>query len=974
MTHQRLPLPQVDIAALAAALRTRLAGEVLFDAGSRAVYATDSSNYRQVPIGVVFPKTLDDLVAAVSTCREFDAPVLMRGAGTSLCGQTCNVAVVLDVSRHLTRVLAVDPVERTAIVEPGVVCDTLRAAAEEHGLTFGPDPSTHSRCTLAGMVGNNSCGAHSVMAGKTVDNVEALEILTYDGLRMWVGATTPDELAHIVAQGGRRGEIYAQLQSLRDSCAPRVRSGFPAIRRRVSGYNLDALLPEHGFHVARALVGTEGTCAVVLQVKVRLVDSPPARVLAVLGYDDIYTAGDRTRFVMEHRPVALEGLDTSIVEDLGRKGLLAENIALLPQGGGWLMVEIGERSPAQALARAERLVDAERDAGFLRDARVYSGAEQHRLWAVREVGAGAGNGVPGVREEPYAGWEDAAVDPARVGDYLREFRALLDRYGYRSSLYGHFGDGCIHGRITFDMRSREGLAAMRSFMQEATDLVVRYGGSISGEHGDGQARAEFLPRMYGPEIMEAFRRFKAIWDPANRMNPGKVVDAYRVDENLKYDPHYQPLVVATHFSFRSDFGSFAHAAERCMGVAKCRNTRGGVMCPSYRVTGEEKYSTRGRARLFGELFRGEVLQDLWASTEVKEALDLCFSCKSCKSECPAQVDMATYKAEFLAHHYETHPRPRHAYSMGLIHRWARLASLAPRLVNLFNSAPGLRTLARSIAGFAPQRSIPRFANQTFTAWFRRRQQPPARGIRVMLWPDTFNNHFHPETAIAATRVLEAHGCTVVLPKTHLCCGRALYDFGMLEQARKLLTQILESLRDEIDAGTPIIGLEPACVSVFKDELPNLFPDDPNAHRLAAQVVYFSDFLQSRPAPPTTITGLQALVHGHCHHKAVLGMGGEMELLARLGVAARPIESGCCGMAGSVGFRPETYELSVKAAELDLLPAIRASQPEELIVASGFSCREQVDQLSSRTAVHVAEVAARALGLQPAQRRPGQRQG
>jgi FAD/FMN-containing dehydrogenase/Fe-S oxidoreductase len=963
MKIEKLPTREIEAASLAARLSERIAGDVGFDAGSRALYASDSSNYRQVPIGVVFPKTLEDIVETVAVCREFNAPVLMRGAGTSLCGQTCNVAVVLDVSRYLTRVICVDPRERTAIVEPGVVCDALRAAAEQHGLTFGPDPATHSRCTLGGMVGNNSCGAHSVMAGKTVENIEALEILTYDGERMWVGATPQAELERLIAAGGRRGAIYARLKKLRDEHAERVRSQFPNIRRRVSGYNLDELLPENGFNVARALVGSEGTCAVVLQVKTKLVDSPPVRVLVVLGYDDIFVAGDRAPFVMEHRPIALEGLDTSIIEDLGKKGLLKENISLLPEGGGWLMVEIGAQTQVEATERAERLIQAEIAAGFARGSRFYPGAEQHKVWAVREVGAGAGNGVPGVLEEPYAGWEDAAVDPERVGGYLREFSALLKRYGYRSSLYGHFGDGCIHGRITFQMRTRSGLDEMRSFMQEAADLVVKYGGSISGEHGDGQARAEFLPRMYSPEMMQAFRDFKRIWDPLNRMNPGKVIDAFKVDENLKYDPTYRPLKVETRFSFKSDFGSFAHAAERCVGVAKCRNNRGGVMCPSYRVTGDEKHSTRGRIRLFGELFRGEVLKGMWANEEVKEALDLCFSCKSCKSECPAQVDMATYKAEFLSHYYESHPRPRHAIAMGLIHRWARFASYAPAAVNFMNSAPGLRSIAKRLAGFAPQRSIPRFARQTFTEWFERRASRAWGNIRVILWPDTFNNHFHPQTAIAATRVLEAYGCVVALPPTRVCCGRALYDFGMLDQARKQLLQIILSLKDEIAAGTPIVGLEPACVSVFKDELPNLFPDDPAAKRLSAQVVYFSDFLAVLRPPARALPKLRALVHGHCHHKAVIGMAGEMELLKNLGVEAKAIDSGCCGMAGSVGFRPETYQLSVKAAELDLLPAVRNAAPEEMVVTSGFSCREQVDQLSPRKGIHVAEAAARALGLE-----------
>jgi FAD/FMN-containing dehydrogenase/Fe-S oxidoreductase len=959
---ERIPFVDANAAALAARLRSVVSGEVRFDAGARALYAADSSNYRQVPIGVVVPRSIDDVIAAVAACREFDAPILMRGAGSSLAGQTCNVAVVLDVSRYLNRIVAIDPQARSAIVEPGVICDALREAAEQHGLTFGPDPATHSRCTLGGMIGNNSCGAHSVMAGKTVENVEALEILTYDGERMWVGATPEEELQRRIAAGGRSGEIYAALERLRDRYGERVRAEFPRLRRRVSGYNLEELLPENGCNVARALVGTEGTCAIVLHAKVRLVASPPARVLVVLGYDDMFVAGDRTPRILEHQPVALEGLDTCIIEDLGKKGLLREDIALLPRGGGWLMVEIGAETVAEATERAQRLIAQELAAGFARDSRFYPGPEQKRVWAVREVGAGSGNAVPGQREEPYAGWEDAAVEPAHVGDYLRDFSALLDKYGYRSSLYGHFGDGCIHGRVTFDMRTRRGLDAMRSFMQEATDLVVKYGGSISGEHGDGQARAEFLPRMYGAEIMQAFRDFKSIWDPLNRMNPGKVVDAYKMDENLKIDPGYRPIEVKTRFSFDADFGSFAHATERCMGVAKCRNTAGGVMCPSFRVTQEEKHSTRGRVRLLGELFRGETLDGLWTNEDVKEALDLCLACKSCKSECPVQVDMATYKAEFLSHYHETRPRPRQARSMGQIHRWARLASIAPGLVNAINRTPGLSAVSKRWAGVAPERTLPRFAPQPFTTWFRKRA-PDERGKqRVLLWPDTFNNYFHPETAIAATAVLEAAGCTVDIPRRALCCGRPLYDFGLLDQARQQLAEIMQVLAAEIEAGTPIVALEPACVSVFKDELLNLFPRDAAARKLSAQVVYFSDFLQRDAELPTARTPFGARVHGHCHHKAVIGMGAEMALLRKLGLQAQPIEAGCCGMSGAFGLRPETYALSVKAAELELLPAVRSAPAADMIIASGFSCREQIEQLSARKALHAAEAAAIALDL------------
>ena len=950
-----------DAQELARALTAAISGEVQFDTGSRALYSTDSSNYRQVPIGVVVPRSTDDLVTAVALCRKHDAPLLMRGAGTSLCGQACNVAVVLDTSRYLTRVLEIDAQAQTALVEPGVVCDVLRDAAERHGLTFGPDPATHSRCTLGGMIGNNSCGAHSVMAGKTVENIEALEILTYDGLRMWVGPTGEAELEDIIRAGGRRGEIYAGLKRLRDRYAGLIRGRFPKIRRRVSGYNLDELLPENGFNVARALVGTEGTCAVVLAARAKLVHSPPQRVLVVLGYENIYVAADRTLAILEHSPVALEGLDFAMIDDLRRKGLLLHDIALLPAGGAWLLAELGAPTQQQAEEQAARLIDAERAAGHTVEARLYPApAQQKRVWGIREVGAGASNAVPGEKTETYAGWEDAAVDPARLGDYLRAFRKLLDQFGYRAALYGHFGDGCIHGRITFDFRSEQGVAAFREFCRQATELVIEYGGSISGEHGDGQARAEFLPQMYGPELMQAFEQFKAVWDPGNRMNPGKVVHPYRVDENLKHGLDYRPLEPKTHFSFAADFGSFAHASARCVGVAKCRNQHSGTMCPSFRVTQDEQHSTRGRIRLLNEMLRGEVIDDLWDSAAVKQALDLCFACKGCKNDCPVQVDMATYKAEFLSHYYERHARPRQAYSMGLVHRWARLAAVAPRLVNVLTQTPGMSTIAKKLAGLAQQRAIPKFAAEPYTRWFARRHARAAAGPRVILWPDTFNNYFHPQTAIAATQVLEAAGFAVSLPAGKLCCGRPLYDFGMLERARVQLRAIMQAMEADIRAGTPIVGLEPACVSVFRDELLNLFPDDELALKLSRQTFMFAEFLLKHGNWSPRPLGRQAIVHGHCHQKSVLGMQAESELLVRLGVKFKLLDAGCCGMAGSLGFKPEHYDISIKAGELALLPAVRQAPADTLVIANGYSCREQVVQCTGRSALHIADVAGMAL--------------
>jgi FAD/FMN-containing dehydrogenase/Fe-S oxidoreductase len=965
-------LPDAETAALAAELARRLRGEVRFDAGSRALYATDASNYRQVPIGVVVPRDAEDVVEAVAVCRRFGAPFLSRGGGTSLAGQCCNVAVVCDFSRHLHRILELDPEGRRARVEPGVVLDDLRAAAEAHHLTFGPDPATHDHCTLGGMIGNNSCGVHSVMAGKTEENVLELEVLTYDGLRMTVGKTPDEELARRIDGGGRRGEIYARLRALRDRYAGLIRRRYPDIPRRVSGYNLPQLLPENGFDLAKALVGSEGTCVTVLAATLRLVASPPSRTLLVLGYPDVFQAGDHVPEVLRHGPVGLEGIDDRLVDAVRRKGLRAASPDLLPPGGGWLLVELGGEDRAESEARARALMSALAEGGEPPAMRlVADSGEARRIWKVRESGLAATARSPGERDA-WEGWEDSAVPPERVGAYLRALRALYDRYGYTGALYGHFGQGCIHTRTDFDLATAPGVAKYRAFVHEAADLVLSFGGSLSGEHGDGQSRAELLPKMFGPELVEAFREFKSIWDPEWKMNPGKVVDPYRLDENLRLGPGYRPPRLATRFRFPGDDeGSFARATLRCVGVGDCRREHHGTMCPSYRATREERHSTRGRARLLFEMLEGDSLAGGWRDEHVKEALDLCLSCKACKGECPMHVDMATYKAEFLSHYYQGRLRPRSAYAFGLVPWWARLASRAPRLANLATQTPGFARLAKAAAGMAPERRVPAFASQTFTRWFARRRPPLAAAerqgrTRVLLWPDTFSNHFQPEVARAALEVLEAAGFEVAIPPRPLCCGRPLYDYGMLGLARRQLRKVLAALASEIAAGTPVVGLEPSCVAVFRDEMLGLLPEDEDARRLSRQTYLLSELLAERASrwrPPELdpMRGRHAVVQTHCHQRAILGVDAEESLLQRLGLDYELLDAGCCGMAGAFGFEAgERYEVSVACGERALLPAVRRAAPETLVVADGFSCREQIAQETGRHALHLAEVLRLAL--------------
>ena len=927
----RTAIPDGDVKALESELRKRIRGEVRFDAGSRALYATDGSNYRQVPIGVVVPRTTEDVVETLAACRRFGAPVLSRGGGTSLAGQCCNVAVIMDFSKYINRVLDIEARKSLATVQPGCVLDDMREAAGKSGLTFGPDPATHRHNTLGGMLGNNSCGIHSLISAKhglgvrTSDNTHELEVLTYDGARFRVGETPPDELERIIRAGGRRGEIYSRMKALRDRYADAIRRNYPKLPRRVSGYNLNELLPENNFHVARALVGSEGTLVTILEATLRLVPNPKARTLLVLGYPDVYSAGDHVTEILPLKPTGLEGIDHLLLEYYRRKGEEAANMKLLPDGKGFLLVEFGGDSKEDTDGQARRCMEMLKKKPHPPSMHLYDDKEEEeKLWKVRESALGATAFVPN-KPDMWPGWEDSAVPPEQVGDYLRDLRKLFDKYGYDPSLYGHLGQGCIHCRVDFDLYTDEGIRQWRSFMNEAADLVVRHGGSLSGEHGDGQARAELLPRMFGEEVVQAFRDFKSIWDPEWKMNPGKVVDPYPIASNLRLGTDYNPPQPPTHFQYPDDQGAFSRAALRCVGVGKCRNHGGQTMCPSYMVTREEKDSTRGRARLLWEMLNGEVLTDGWKSEAVKDALDLCLACKGCKNDCPVNVDMATYKAEFLSHYYEGRLRPRHAYAMGWINRWAELASLAPDLANFFSQTPGLSALAKFLGGIDQRRHMPRFARQTFKEWFRRRTPRNQDAPPVVLWPDTFNNYLTPEAAKAAVEVLEAAGRQVWVPRANLCCGRPLYDFGMLDQAKAYLRDILQTLRPQIQAGVPVVGLEPSCVAVFRDELNGLFPHDKDAMRLSKQTFLLSEFL-NREVEDYRLPRLErkALVHFHCHHKSVLGKKDEEELLKKMGLDYSAPEDGCCGMAGSFGFEAGHghYDVSVACGERVLLPAVR----------------------------------------------------
>ncbi|MFE1360925.1 FAD-binding and (Fe-S)-binding domain-containing protein [Streptomyces harbinensis] len=968
----------LDLRSLEAELRQRVDGEIRFDPGSRGAYATDASNYRQVPIAVVVPRTVDAGAEAVAVCAAHGAPVLSRGGGTSLAGQCTNVAVVLDWSKYCHRLVSVDAEARTCVVEPGIALDELNRGLEPYGLKFGPKPATHTHCTLGGMIGNNSCGASAQRYGKTVDNVRRLEVLTYGGCRLWAGPTDEGRYAEILAGGGEMARLYRGARELAERYADDIRAGFPDIPRRVSGYNLDSLLPEKGFDLARALVGSESTLVTVLRAELDLVPIEAADALVVLGYPDICAAADDVPRLLAHcEPLQLEALDDRMAQLMREERVHTESLSLLPAGDSWLFVQLGGDSKEDADARVDALL-----AGLglsADDPRVAISDDtdrEQRFLQAREAGLGVTARPPDGRET-WEGWEDSAVAPERLGDYLRDLKALFAEFGYdHPSLYGHFGHGCVHTRIPFGLKNARGVAGFRDFLARAADLVHAYGGSLSGEHGDGQARGELLVRMFGERLVGAFTEFKALFDPDDRMNPGKIVSPDRttgphpVDGELRLGPHWQPHETPEqHFDYPEDAHSFRRSVMRCVGIGNCRSHRGGVMCPSYRATGEEEHSTRGRARLLFEMLGGHAdsaITDGWRSTAVRDALDLCLACKGCKSDCPTGVDMATYKAEFLSHHYAGRPRPAAHYALGWLPVWARAAQVSPRTVNALLHAPGLARLGKRLAGVTAERPAPLFAEESFLAWWRRRAAPepePGDPRAVVLWPDTFSTYFHPHVLQAAVAVLEHAGLRVAVPHRPVCCGLTWISTGQLDRARRVLRSTVDTLRPWLAAGTPIVGLEPSCTAVFRADAPEMFSQNEDVQRLAQSTVTLSEALLHRTPDGWRLPRLDrgALVQTHCHQHAILGQDPDREVMRRVGIDAEIPDSGCCGLAGNFGFERGHHAVSMACAERVLLPAVRRAPADALVLADGFSCRTQIDQADTgRRAMHLAE--ALALGL------------
>ena len=936
-----------------AALRTSLVGEVDTGTRRRAEYSTDASNYRVVPEVVVFPRSNEDVVTALELARRYGVPVTSRGGGTSIAGNSVGTGMILEFSRHLNQILEIDPEARTARVQPGVVMTDLQKAAAEYGLRFGPDPSSQSRATMGGLVGNNACGPHAVAYGRTATNVISLEAIDGEGNRFTAG----------------RGDLSAVpgLEEFARRHMALIRTEFAKFSRQLSGYSLEHLLPENGADLAKFLVGTEGTLVTVLEATVRLVPLSPAPALLALGYADMPAAADAVPAMLSHDVLAVEGLDAQIV-DVVRRKKGDQAVPDLPAGAGWLLIEVGGETAEEAYAKAEALVqDAGTDAYTIMPA----GPEAAAMWQIRADGAGLATRTAD-DSQGWPGWEDSAVPPENLGNYLRDFQELMNSYGVTGLPYGHFGDGCIHIRIDFPLTDEAGVAQFRSFMLDAAALVARYGGSLSGEHGDGRARGELLPAIYSQEAITAFEEAKALFDPADRLNPGVMVRPRRVDDDLRR-PHAKPLPLlrGSGFSFSHDGGDFTNAVHRCVGIGKCRaDLPSSFMCPSYLATKDEAHSTRGRARVLQEMANG-TLVDGWDSPEVHESLDLCLSCKACSSDCPAGVDMAQYKSEVLHRTYRGKRRPITHYALGWLPRWARAITALPAVAKLVNAVLGIRPIGKLVlagGGMDTRRPMVSFSEESFGHWWQHRVRgrgaEPADDDRpqVLLWADSFSSYLDTTGARATVELLEEAGYAVRIPEQHACCGLTWISTGQLDGARAKLTQTMNVLAPYAEAGIPILGIEPSCTAVLRSDLQDLFPDDPRAHLLGENTYTLAELLSGPHAPagwqPPDLTGTTIVAQPHCHQHAVIGYQADLDLLRGAGAEVTTVTT-CCGLAGNFGMEKGHYDVSVSVAEQSLLPTLRSAPEGAVYLADGFSCRTQASHLAEVDGVHLAQLLRRA---------------
>jgi FAD/FMN-containing dehydrogenase/Fe-S oxidoreductase len=937
-----------DVALASDLLRElRSAGLAEVDASNlgRALYSTDASLYRVVPSAIAFPRNVDEIVAALDVCRRLNVPFTTRGAGTSIAGNAIGTGLVIDLSRHMNNIIDIDVDAEAAVVEPGVVQASLQSAATKHGLRFGPDPSTSNRCSIGGMIGNNACGSRALAYGRTSDNVLGLEVVTGSGEHLVL-----DRSAAATSAG-----VLQELHALAANNDPLIRGSFGTFGRQVTGYAMEQLLPDYGFDVARFLVGSEGTLAVTLNATVKLVRDPAFRGLAVLAYGSMPEAADDVMAILPHQPTACEGLDARIV-DAVRALHGPGRVPDLPDGKGWLFVEVVGDSLDEVKSRAAAVIA---DSASAATAVVTDPITVAHLWRIREDGAGLSSRTPDGRPA-YAGWEDAAVPPAQLGAYLREFEALMLQHQIEGMPYGHFGDGCIHVRLSFPLQEENGPARMRAFLEDAARLVVAHGGSLSGEHGDGRARGELMKFMYSPEVLDLFAQVKNVFDPQGILNPGILVDPRPVDADLRA-PQAPKRNTGLALAYNHDDGDFSKAVHRCTGVGKCRadtSASGGVMCPSFLATKNERDSTRGRARVLQEMVNGSLVGESWRSPEVHEALELCLSCKGCSTDCPTGVDMAAYKSEVLHQSYKGRLRPRSHYFLGWLPKLARLASRTPRIANALTQVPLLARLGKWAAGVDQRRSLPTFATQTFRAWFVARPAPAAiEGQPVVaLFVDTFTNYFSPSVGQAAVAVLEDAGYRVELTQDGLCCGLTWISTGQLDTARSLLQKTTDALLPYADANIPVVGLEPSCTGVLRSDITELV-SSPDAQRVKSATSTLAELLRGTDgwAPPD-LTNQPVVAQPHCHHHAVMGWQEDQALLKDAGANVERL-GGCCGLAGNFGVEQGHYDVSVAVGEQQLLPAVRNAGDDTVVLADGFSCRTQLDDLTDRRGQHLAELLA-----------------
>ena len=954
--------------ALAEEFRAAGIRDFSIDDTDRASYSSDASLFRLVPAAIVFPHDEEEVARVLSVARRLGVPITSRGAGTSIAGNAIGRGVVFDFSLHMNAVLDLDPDEQSAWVQSGCVHAHLQKQAKPHGLRFGPDPSTHTRCTIGGMIGNNACGPRALGYGRTGDNILALKIMLIDGT-----VVTLDD--------ADASETFPRLHDLVAQNLGTIRTNFGTFSRQVSGYGLESLLPENGFDVRRAFAGSEGTWGVILAAKMRLVKNPSFTSAVVLGYADMVAAAHDAPLLKDFPVAACEGLDSRMLDRvIETKG--AEAVPSLPEGAGWLVVELTGEDEAELESETQRLIAESKSL----DSAVLDAKAAAEVWAIRADGAGLVSRTPDGRDA-HAGWEDSAVPVDHLGDYLHDLMELLEEHGLWAIPYGHFGDGCLHMRVDFPLEDPNGGQVMRDFMVAATKLVARYGGSVSGEHGDGRARSELLRLMYAPAALDLFAQVKRLFDPQHLLNPGVIVDPDALDESVRLTqlPLRQELPGTLAMAYEGESAGFASAVHRCTGVGKCRADSaagGGIMCPSYQATRDERHSTRGRARVLQEMVSGDLLEPRWDSPEVHEALDLCLSCKACGTECPTGTDMSTYKAEVLHQTYKGKLRPMKHYSLGFLPQLARLVTPVAPVLNKVSGLPGLTTLAKKMAGIDGRRSIPQFASTTFRKWWTTTAEaaPKSRAnAEVVLFADSWSNHFAPRILAAAVAVLEQAGVHVRVVDQTVCCGLPLISTGQLDAAKANLSETITAL--DATGDVPIIGVEPSCLATLKDDSLKLVADEAS-NRVADRVQTLAQYLLSIGAELPDLSGVEALVQPHFHQSAIFGNAADKELLARAG-ANTEFLGGCCGLAGNFGVEDGHYETSVAVAEVALLPALRkrgraagveartgsgavadSGERLQVVLADGYSCRTQITDLSDAEGVSLAELLAWGWGLEP----------